>query len=853
MFSFLKTKKPTIIYTDSYSKQQIIDAYNKIIYIYALIIKNSFEYNIEDLKEIMRNNIQKLKTLSKIYNSKIYIPFSELYLIESLNEIGYKTIDIFELNDNEFYPNLHKYYSNNKVFNTDDIYNFLNDDYYESYKDDINNCFSGDNEPKLVLFYNHNNNKHLGDYFNKLIDFLHSTVYECKYLDEKEYDYKTKFKYYLIKACLLKDNKNEYRSILGFKTNDNKQYIIDNSKDDIFVEFEWFSSIRSQYTDENYEIKDEKGNTYTYNFAKGDKILILNNNYLQVREAERARREAEKRAKIKEILNKTKSYIKKKEAEEERARKEAKRARKEAEEKARREAEEEERARREAERARKEAEERARKEAEEERARREAEAEKRARREAEEISNKFESVRREAEDVAEKARNIAAELRSKREIEELKKKEAQEAKLRSKREIEEINTQCTNLDVIPDFSSTCWFNAILMASLYSQGSRNILLNEINDNKWGNKDSLQKVLKSILIQSYKPDKTKIRDLYKKIKPEKILLKMISKYDNDFKEILKIQLQKKNHFYWINDYIVKYLKHIGMKCLDIYYHQVNKEYFVNYHNYSVKYYDDKSDIIITNKNENFNNELNKQELEDLLKDGGPDYLILFHSGLYDKFNYYYYNDWQYKTQNKEDFKIDGFINKSNLEQIENYKDIIDFNGNKYKLDSCLLFNYNVDEINNGHSIVGLTCNNKRYVYNGWNMNYTSISPCSLFAYEWDLKKDKNKDFCLNQKECKLDDINKEDLCFSFNKGRRILIYTKIIDEKDIDLNISESSKSNSLSRMSSIIRDVYDLKDYLNDDIINYLIKRHGYKQKDLEDKDLDELKLKLEDELKRHYK
>jgi len=35
---------------------------------------------------------------------------------------------------------------------------------------------------------------------------------------------------------------------------------------------------------------------------------------------------------------------------------------------------------------------------------------------------------------------------------------------------------CVNLSVIPQFSGTCWFNAILTIALYSQNVRKIIIN-----------------------------------------------------------------------------------------------------------------------------------------------------------------------------------------------------------------------------------------------------------------------------------------------------------------------------------------------------------------------------------------
>ena len=49
-----------------------------------------------------------------------------------------------------------------------------------------------------------------------------------------------------------------------------------------------------------------------------------------------------------------------------------------------------------------------------------------------------------------------------------------------------------------------------------------------------------------------------------------------------------------------------------------------------------------------------------------------------------------------------------------------------------------------------------------------------PCELMKFDWEVNK--NKEFCLNNNKCILDIMNVEDLCFSFNKGEREIIYVK-----------------------------------------------------------------------------
>ena len=169
------------------------------------------------------------------------------------------------------------------------------------------------------------------------------------------------------------------------------------------------------------------------------------------------------------------------------------------------------------------------------------------------------------------------------------------------------------------------------------------------------------------------------------------------------------------------------------------------------------------------------------------------------------------------------------------IVSFNDKVAIKGMNYIQDSVILSNWNRTEIG-GHSIAGIKCRDNKYVYNGWtrgtidihlqNVNFTKEDydkeklwvsevinkrvvyvnvknslvvdklpiggilvsdnihiPCELMKYDWDVRK--NSEFCINKKECLLDThsnksikeiINKDknELCFSFNKGPRLLIY-------------------------------------------------------------------------------
>jgi len=384
---------------------------------------------------------------------------------------------------------------------------------------------------------------------------------------------------------------------------------------------------------------------------------------------------------------------------------------------------------------------------------------------------------------------------------------------------------CLKLKVIPQYNGTCWLNAILMASLYSQGCREILKKE--SKKWDKKNSLLNFFKLILFKLEKyPDK--IENLYKKIKPEIILFKIIEETkDKKIIEFIKNHVSKniKNLGYFDEIFIISFLKYLGIKVLDIsYFHEIDK-YFIDLipHLY-----------INTNYKTVLKNSLyttTKKEIKKIINDI-PDVLVVYNSkiNLFINDIFAYINDAVvYDDKNVDNHLIDLYNIKST--NIDNYKEIIYFNGIKYILDSVIITNYN--HVKMDHSIVGINCNNNKYVYNGWSTLSTDpaiikkqsfnsyLSPCSLMKFDWNLNKDKS--FCLNRKECKLDfNIDPKDLCFSFGQGNRTLIYVRAKDELKKTLITSSSTKEiKKLSNIESVINSIHDI-DNLNKEELKKLM-------------------------------
>ena len=115
---------------------------------------------------------------------------------------------------------------------------------------------------------------------------------------------------------------------------------------------------------------------------------------------------------------------------------------------------------------------------------------------------------------------------------------------------------------------------------------------------------------------------------------------------------------------------------------------------------------------------------------------------------------------------------------------FEPTMSYNGAIYVADSMKLGNFNRDVCHDGHAICGVTCNKKRFMYNGWindsvdpgikNKVFNHV-PCALMPYDW--LDQKAKSFCLDDENCELKfRTPKSGLCFNFNMGARVYIYIR-----------------------------------------------------------------------------
>lgn len=330
---------------------------------------------------------------------------------------------------------------------------------------------------------------------------------------------------------------------------------------------------------------------------------------------------------------------------------------------------------------------------------------------------------------------------------------------------------CNKVITIPQFGSTCWFNAILMSVLYSQNSRKLLLKL--SKSWDKSNKILNIFKELLYKKYiKNSNDSI--YFKKISPEHILSNLY-KYNNK-----KFSLNIFKHGYLSEMYIRKIYKLFGASVLML-------DTFNNKLKYSE--YNNGKGMLKNNLVYFYEKFINYDSIQKKLN-ANPSVIIL---------NHYGDNETTAKYWNTPPIYY-HFHN----EELLSFKEEITFNGYKYTLDSVILTNWNKNDIKLGHAIAGIKCKNEKYVYNGWTRSTIDPSfinkeeglkeiPCELMKFNWDLNK--NPDFCLNVDKCILDTYNIKinKLCFNFQKPKRILIYIK--QDKDynsIDTNISNFKK-------------------------------------------------------------
>ena len=305
---------------------------------------------------------------------------------------------------------------------------------------------------------------------------------------------------------------------------------------------------------------------------------------------------------------------------------------------------------------------------------------------------------------------------------------------------------CDKLQAIPQFSGTCWFNAILMVMLYSQGFRKELSKILKKAKKSKEDKLFNFILYVLRNYNNIEKlTKLYEDFNNmlLQPDHLLISYLKLYD----KILLTRILNDLDFGHFSYYINKILTNYNIPYLSITHH--NNNLFAE-----------------NNKTLDFDN-INIVFIEHNITTYKIDYVL-----------------------NEEYHNIDNIIEKlcSNCNDLKNKKDIIVLNGHLYKLDSCL-----IRPIHGGHVISGITCNNQQYLIDSINKKYLEktinskkykklLTPCKPILYNWSI----SSKICISD-DCTINPGKIDDkLCYDLDKSFVTFIYIKLTNNSPIKFN-------------------------------------------------------------------
>lgn len=398
---------------------------------------------------------------------------------------------------------------------------------------------------------------------------------------------------------------------------------------------------------------------------------------------------------------------------------------------------------------------------------------------------------------------------------------------------------CDNYPVIPQFSDTCWFNTIITACCYSENLKKLMITK--SKAWDKSNSFFKYIKTILKYSYSTD-SKIKKMFIKEKIEYLLFKYLNYFDKNLMKLMRTMIHYEfnnisNLLYYDVGYIITFLKKININCLDVIILD-NNTYLVDFYkninlnfkktkmnrkmNRKMYSFSMESHIVVTD----FKFEINKKLKKPNYKNKIPEVIVILPDTL--SFINFDIPDVELYKYTSKDFKNNFTNNNSN--------DYIDYKGYRYKLDACILANYN--KLGMKHVILGITCNNKRYIYNSANEINKIKKPCGFYNYDWNINKDDK--FYFDYNNCKIKKVNKKnkvaenEYLFSFNKGPRTFIYVKVNSEDNNNNNFDSDNTYSSISKKIEMKKSFYDIK---NIDLHNLklILRNLGYSDDDLEGK------------------
>ena len=357
---------------------------------------------------------------------------------------------------------------------------------------------------------------------------------------------------------------------------------------------------------------------------------------------------------------------------------------------------------------------------------------------------------------------------------------------------------CSKIIIPAQTGPICWFMSTFVAMFYSQRSRKILIEA--SKYWNKQIKLFSILNDIL-KDKKYDYSQLK--YDIFEPMLIYLNnSISAKSFPYKPRL-------NNGFIAEIYIGRLYKLLNIDSIIFEYNPNAKEDWLAYSIFNEEF----DNIISWNFNENNVYEIIDKQydqsdrnkikiiINNYRKKLLPPVLIVIVRDVEvdSKYTKLYHEKFQEILLNSAN------IDRNDEKNIKSMKKNITYMGVKYTLDSVILSNWNRFYLKMGHAIAGITCKNKRYIYNSWpreTNDYLNIPyACKLMKHDWM----ENQHFCLNIKDCIpihfknekhiISEFENKDYCFNFMNGSRLLIYIR--DDITSDNSRSSSSPSSGLS--------------------------------------------------------
>ena len=366
------------------------------------------------------------------------------------------------------------------------------------------------------------------------------------------------------------------------------------------------------------------------------------------------------------------------------------------------------------------------------------------------------------------------------------------------------STPCDRVMTMTQQGGTCWFNALMMGIFYSQGMRGVVMKAMKN--WialPEQTELKRVydtFKDIILKKFLHKDSKWAEkpfdklgtnakAFALFSPEQIMTILHRANPTAFfnKGILQKQIGGHGHAYIISLLQLLHVKNyaiIDERTLNVIEYHKSRLYGLRY------YHEEAEETFATNL-------YNPKFYFDGQMASNPDILLIKRSVID-----------EHGTENAFWAKHKTIkLEKDQLIQQDDTTYV--FNNIQYIVDSLYLTNFNDDSCKASHAIAGVTCNNKRFMYNGWardtvdaaiKQQQKSEIACPLMELDWA----EDLDFCIDMSNCSMRNLKiqnvKNVLCFNSAKGNRFIIAVrKDIYEAGFDYNRSLSAAAAALKNV------------------------------------------------------